>query len=180
MQIVRSAYGSVNLERKLTAAMIHLDHKLIFIPLVFILLRFWGTLRFFISFRKSCHTPCDDRLIVTDPCRTALYNPFLMVMQASCDPGQGWGNALVFVIFHKTLLKRLCPCLFYASQRIGDCYHRLRGYRKVSRSSSSGRKDSPLINDDKDEGRYTPLPSDECDKLHGSLRSGSNLTSTHM
>ena len=162
--------------------MIHLDQKLIFIPLVFILLRFWGTLRFFLSFQPSCHYPCDDKLIVTGGCKTALYNPILLVMQAACDPGQGWGNALIFVIFHKTLFKRLCPCLFYASQKISDCLQN-RSFRKNRRSESpavnysSERKESPLINDE-DDGHHTPLLSDECDRTQISFQS--SISSSRM
>ena len=115
----------------MTAAMIHLDQKLIFIPLVFILLRMWGTIRFFISFHPSCHKECGDIIGIGKACEEALYNPFLMVMQALCDPGQGWGNALIFVIFHKTLAKRLCPCIFFCGRKAKQCC------RGVVRSSST-------------------------------------------
>ena len=179
MGLTKSAYGSVNIERKIAAAMVHLDQKLIFIPLVFIFLRLWGNLRFFISFAPSCHYPCGDRLIVREPCRSALYNPFLMVMQAACDPGQGWGNALIFVVFHKTLFRRLCPCLFFLSQRVGKCWQRKRQGRSDSPAvnDSGGRKDSPLINEEED-GHHTPLLSDECDKIQATLRH--NLSSSHV
>ena len=43
-------------------------------------------------------------------------------MQAIGDPGQGWGNALIFVIFHKTLAKRLCPCAFFVGRKLEHCY----------------------------------------------------------
>ena len=146
------------MEKKITAALIHLDQKLMFIPLVFILLRIWGTLRFFISFDSSCHKPCADSLIVTNPCKKVLYNPFLMVMQAICDPGQGWGNALIFVIFHKTLAKRLCPCVFFIGGKIKKCYQDSSVHRGSSPSVNESR--DPLIAED---GHHTPSPSDEMD-----------------
>ena len=174
--VIKSSYGSVNMEKKITAAMVYLDQKLILIPLVFIFLRFWGTLRFFISFLSSCHTPCDNLLIVTEPCKTALYHPFLMVMQAICDPGQGWGNALVFVIFHKTLFKRVCPCLFYIGEKISTCCQAALSRKRDSSSStvndSSVRRSYKRVSgnvefEDEEDGHHTPLFSDECDKTHG-------------
>ena len=160
IQVVKSVtYGSINIERKMAAAMIQLDQKLIFIPLIFIFLRIWGTLRFFISFLPSCHEPCGDFLMVVNPCKQALYNPFLMVMQAIGDPGQGWGNALIFVVFHKTLAKRLCPCIFFIGDRIK------RHYRESSEQSSVPAVDKesrdPLLRYEED-GHQTPTPvSDE-------------------
>ena len=183
-EVVKSAYGSVNIERKLTAAMVYLDQKLILIPLVFIFLRLWGTLRFFISFAPSCHTPCGDRLIVDEPCKTALYHPALLAMQALCDPGQGWGNALVFVVFHKTLLKRICPCLACAGERLGECFRRMKPGTKRHTGSpavndSSTITDSRYLgNDDEEDGHHTPLLSDECDKSLLSQRQ--SLSSSHM
>ena len=139
-----SSYGSLTMERKMTAAMIHLDQKLIFIPLVFILLRIWGTIRFFISFHPSCYKECGNIIGIGRVCEDALYNPFLMFMQALCDPGQGWGNALIFVIFHKTLAKRLCPCLFFFWRKVKQC---CRGVVRSS-STSGSMVSGPLVNND--------------------------------
>lgn len=125
-------YGSLNMERKMTAAIIHLDKKLIWIPLVFILLRVWGTLRFFISFHPSCRVTIynetsDAYEIATEqPCHRILYDPFLVFMQSICDPAQGWGNALIFVLFHQTIIKRLCPCGFTLADKIKRKWHRRR------------------------------------------------------
>lgn len=159
----------------MTAAMIHLDHKLIFIPLVFILLRMWGTLRFFISFAPSCHSPCEDMLIVREPCKSVLYNPFLLVMQALCDPGQGWGNALIFVVFHKTILKRLCPCMFFLGTKVKERY--LVASKNRACSPSVNTKD-PLLPDEEDDGHHTPIVSDECEKYK--RQRPTHVTSTHV
>ena len=176
------------MERKINAAMMHLDQKLIFIPLVFILLRFWGTLRFFISFAPSCHSPCEENVIVREPCKSLLYDPFLMVMQAICDPGQGWGNALIFVVFHKTILKRLCPCAFFLGRKLKQCYSSSGSVFKEHRSNSPSVNDpfkyrDPLLPaEDPEDGHHTPIPSDESENRyrqtqHSKARSA---TSTRM
>ena len=161
IHVVKSVtYGSMNIEKKMAAAMAQLDQKLIFIPLIFIFLRIWGTLRFFISFLPSCHEPCGDILRVVNPCKKALYHPILMVMQAIGDPGQGWGNALVFVVFHKTIAKRLCSCVFFLRDGIK------RQYVESSQQSSAPAVDKesrdPLLRYEEDDGHQTPTPvSDE-------------------
>ena len=47
--------GTTKGERKLVNALSKADIKLILVPLIFLLFRFWGTLRFFISMNESCH-----------------------------------------------------------------------------------------------------------------------------
>ena len=95
--------SSISMEKQLQAAYTKLDQKLIWLPVVFMLLRMWGIIRFFISsacpYSQSKH------------CCDLVYNPFLVYMQSICDPGQGWSNALFFVVFNHRILHRLCPCL---------------------------------------------------------------------
>lgn len=38
-------------------------------------------------------------------------------MQSICDPGQGWSNALLFVVFNQKIFPRLCPCLVFLGER---------------------------------------------------------------
>ena len=106
-------YDSLRVQKRATAAISSLDRKLIWIPLVFILLRMWGTLRFFISFAASCrcHDVFSNEIGMSESCFRALYTPALMYLQSLGDPGQGWGNALLFVIFNYSVLQRMCPCL---------------------------------------------------------------------
>ena len=113
------------MDKRVIAAIIQIDQKLIWIPIVFILLRLGGTIRFFISFTPSCHHPCPhdspSEIIVAEPCGKALYSPFLMGLQSVGDAAQGWGNALIFVIFNKTIAKRLFPCVFALRERAKGC-----------------------------------------------------------
>lgn len=108
-------YGYVSIETKMKAAFNHVDQKLLWIPIVFFMVRIWGTLRYFISLMPSCHHVCygdnDVPDIVTlPPCYNKLYHPLLLYTQSIGDPGQGWSNALLFVIFHRPISERLFPC----------------------------------------------------------------------
>ena len=167
------------MERKLIDAMVHLDQKLIFIPLVFIFLRMWGTLRFFISFAPSCHVPCGVKLTVEDPCKSVLYHPLLMAMQALCDPGQGWGNALIFVVFNKTILKRICPCAFLLSSKLKRRY-----WDPSAPSVNKIRDKDPLVTEEEEDADHTPIVSDtpimsdENDRRR--QRTSYTVTSSHM
>ena len=115
-------YGSLVIKKKMETAMVHLDRKLIFIPLVFILLRIWGTLRFFISFMSSCHHRCGTEIVVINPCKRALYDRFLLTMHAIGDPAQGWGNAIIFALFNRTISRRLFPCVYFLGRKIRHCF----------------------------------------------------------
>ena len=163
----------------MTEAMVHLDQKLIFIPLVFILLRLWGTLRFFISFSPSCHRLCGDYIVIGNPCKDALYNPFLLVMQAICDPGQGWGNALIFVIFHRTLAKRLCPCLFLAGRKLETSYQARVSKNQRQQSGVNSGKD-PLLQINQDKSGTSPLPGEHAYKGNRRFSPSQIRTSTHV
>lgn len=108
-------YGYVSIETKMKAAFNHVDQKLIWIPIVFFIVRIWGTLRYFISLIPSCRHICHDVYgnpdIVTLPhCYNILYHPLLLYTQSFGDPGQGWSNALLFVVFHRPISERLFPC----------------------------------------------------------------------
>ena len=85
------------MRRQVQAAFIKVDQKLIWLPIVFLLLRVWGNIRFFMSIDGSS---------------TLVYNNILVYLQSICDPGQGWSNALFFVIFNHKISQRLCPCIY--------------------------------------------------------------------
>ena len=104
------------------AAFYNVDQTLIWIPAVFLIVRIWGTLRFFISLLPSCHYVCDDEVVVLPGCRTFLYNPWLVYLQSIGDPGQGWSNALLFVIFHRPIARRLFPCCFLCWERYSQWF----------------------------------------------------------
>jgi len=79
------------------------DQKLILIPVVFLLLRMWGIIRFFMSVPP---------VALGDSNCSILYNRGLIIMQSIGDPGQGWSNAFLFVIFNSKIFQKLCPCLY--------------------------------------------------------------------
>lgn len=95
---VDTEYSSISIDRQMQAAYYKVDQKLVWIPIVFLFLRMWGNIRFIIS-------------LFPNSCNKALYNPFLVYMQSIGDPGQGWSNALLFVVFNQKILYRLFPWL---------------------------------------------------------------------
>ncbi len=108
-------YGYVSIETKMKAAFNHVDQKLLWIPIVFFMVRIWGTLRYFISLMPTCHHVCYDSdgiadVVTLPSCYNILYHPLLLYTQSIGDPGQGWSNALLFVIFHRPISERLFPC----------------------------------------------------------------------
>ena len=134
----------------MTAAIIQLDQKLIWIPVVFILLRMWGTIRFFISFSPDCNIPDQQchKIVANTSCTNILYYPGLVYLQSIGDPGQGWGNALLFVVFNKIIAKRLCPCVFALTRKVQK---RLKRYRKEEkRSNDSQKKESSALTSERD------------------------------
>lgn len=94
--------SSITTEKQLQAAVTKLDQKLIWIPMVFLLLRMWGNIRYFISLYCELHGQCEE----------IVYNKGLVYLQSICDPGQGWSNALLYVIFNQAISQRLCPCFY--------------------------------------------------------------------
>ena len=122
-------YGYVSIETKMKAVFNHVDQKLIWIPFVFFMVRLWGTLRYFISLLPACRYICyDDNIVTLRSCSAVLYNSFLLYAQSIGDPGQGWSNALLFVVFHRPITERLFPCcvkcwdrLFHWLGKAADC-----------------------------------------------------------
>ncbi len=133
-------YGSLTINRRFTVAVVNLDQKLIWIPVVFIFLRMWGTIRFFISFSPSCHHPYKDcsppTIVIEEHCARYLYDPALIIMQSVGDPAQGWGNAILFVFFTRTIAKRLCPCCFILGEKLNSCFSAIAEALKGSCSRS--------------------------------------------
>jgi len=117
-------YGSLNAD-KVHAALTQLDQKLIWIPIVFILFRGWGTARWLIAIiypecyniDRNCSLLFESVWFPND-CLDVLYHPILMYMQAIGDPGQGWANALLYVFFHPIIARRLFPCVFVCCGKV--------------------------------------------------------------
>lgn len=120
-------FGTLN-KREAQAALDQLDQKLIWIPIVLVLFRAWSTLRWLIA---STYPECSNidhkcslifgQVWFTKECLQVIYHPFLVYMQSIGDTGQGWGNALLYVIFNATIFKRLCPCLYCCWIRVKNC-----------------------------------------------------------
>ncbi|CAI9563310.1 unnamed protein product, partial [Staurois parvus] len=83
------------------------DKKLIFIPVIFIFLRIWSTIRFILTL---CESP-------------AVHNPILLVLHGIGNSFQGGANCIMFVlctrVIRTRLLKSLCWCC-YGSSSPGD------------------------------------------------------------
>ncbi|XP_064385388.1 G-protein coupled receptor 157-like [Halichondria panicea] len=98
------------------------DRKLTFIPIVFVLLRIWGTIQFFYSLAVSQYISC--------ACTTQVIATVFTVLtyfQAIGDGGQGWGNVFLYVLASDKIRTRLLGQLFcpsnsddYPPRRIPD------------------------------------------------------------
>ena len=104
----QTKYLTMERAHRLVSAMGQFDRKLLWIPIIFILFRIWGTIRFFISFS------CDFDCLAHCP----AYTPALVALQSIFDPAQGWGNALLFVVFHRPVLTRVCPSVVAGCDRL--------------------------------------------------------------
>lgn len=99
--------------------------------MVFLLLRVWGNIRFFISVPLLYDCPSQNHCDL-------LYNRWLIYLQGIGDPGQGWSNALLFVVFHHKIFQRLCPCLYLCGQWCRGACSMSRLRRKVRRNPKCG------------------------------------------
>lgn len=72
------------------------DRKLMFIPIVFILLRIWGTIRFF-------------RFLVYFPSTPPLQE-WLMILHGVGDSGQGFANFVLFCLFTEKIRRKFKLC----------------------------------------------------------------------
>ena len=119
-------------------AMVQLDQKLIWIPIFFILFRFWGTFRWLLA---TLYGECNEieegcsiyygHIWFSSTCLEVLYGKFLVYMQSIGDTGQGWANALLYVIFHATIARRLCPCFFICGKRLSNYFRSWQLSRKT-------------------------------------------------
>ncbi|KAG2459657.1 G-protein coupled receptor 157 [Polypterus senegalus] len=71
------------------------DRKLTLIPVIFIFLRIWSTIRFFLMLTKS----------------PAVENPVLMILHGIGNTFQGGANCIMFVLFTQVVRSRLASAL---------------------------------------------------------------------
>lgn len=70
--------------------------RLVFIPICYVLLRIWGTAHFF--YTLQLRSRCKHQCIVSDSSITDTV-AVLNRLQAIGDPGQGWCNAILYILF---------------------------------------------------------------------------------
>ena len=64
------------------ASVLKMDRKVLFIPVVFLLVRIWGTTRYFLSLMPSCSSHCPDLDEQYNcNCDNILYHPVLVYLQ---------------------------------------------------------------------------------------------------
>ncbi|KAL5491498.1 hypothetical protein EMCRGX_G016797 [Ephydatia muelleri] len=100
--------GTLQSRDQAKVAMIQqVDRKLLFIPIVFILLRIWGTLEFIFTEVYSKY------FCTNSPAFLGVLSA-LRFLQAIGDGGQGWGNAILYIFnspkIRNLLLKDLTTC----------------------------------------------------------------------
>ena len=165
-QAISDEWEDSVIHRKLKATCARMDQKLLWIPIVFFLIRVGGNVRFFIS-APPMICPSENRC-------NLLNNEWLMSWQSIGDPGQGWSNALLFIVFQPTIFKRLCPCLHYGYQRVCDGVSTLPRRRRYGGSSgqevATMTKQVDVVADSNSEHDYLiykvklPAPSSGCQK----------------
>ncbi|MEE6485102.1 hypothetical protein FKM82_014174 [Ascaphus truei] len=77
------------------------DKKLVFIPLIFIFLRIWSTIRFILTLCNS----------------SAVHNPILLILHGIGNTFQGGANCIMFVLCTRVIRSRLLTSLSCGSCR---------------------------------------------------------------
>ncbi|XP_064383924.1 G-protein coupled receptor 157-like isoform X2 [Halichondria panicea] len=83
---------------------------LLFVPVLFVLLRVWAVVQFLYISYLSHLTDESGRCIPTDPHKT--IHVALGVLQAIGAGGQGWTNAILYIFFSPKIRRRLLCCFF--------------------------------------------------------------------
>ncbi|KAL5491482.1 hypothetical protein EMCRGX_G016778 [Ephydatia muelleri] len=99
------------------------DRKLLFIPIVFILLRIWGTLEFIFTEVYSKY------FCTNSPAFLGVLSA-LRFLQAIGDGGQGWSNAILYIFnspkIRNLLLKDLTTCCSRTANILNDCRNQMK------------------------------------------------------
>ena len=91
------------------------DFKLIFIPLVFFILRIWGDTRWLIEVILNRQ---QSEFTVT--CGYTVEK-ILAYLQVIGDPGQGWANAILYILLTKAIRERLMESIKTGFKRVCCC-----------------------------------------------------------
>ncbi|KAI6649207.1 hypothetical protein LOD99_11574 [Oopsacas minuta] len=111
------------------------DFKLIFIPLVFFILRIWGDSRWLIE-----TIPQDDNFEYSQTCKYPS-GKVLAYLQVIGDPGQGWANAILYILLTEAIRKRIFSSFKKYFKRVCCCF-----VRKSTPSSQENETDM-LVNE---------------------------------
>ncbi|XP_066297020.1 G-protein coupled receptor 157-like [Branchiostoma lanceolatum] len=127
-------------QRSAVAAMVKVDRKLTFIPLVFVLLRVWSTIRFILTLSGS----------------PAINNPVLLVLHGIGNTFQGGANCILFCLCTEKIRNKLLPrmpscssccscqgaacCSFLRLKLLGPKY-----VLQIETNGSVNREDEPLL-----------------------------------
>jgi hypothetical protein len=96
--------------KEFSAPQLRLEWKLALVPILFILVRFWGTLRFLLAFKGT---------------NSVQNTQVLVILQAIGDGAQGWVNGILFVLLNSKAMQvyeKIC-CLY--CNRKKDTWDRL-------------------------------------------------------
>ncbi|XP_019637767.1 PREDICTED: probable G-protein coupled receptor 157 [Branchiostoma belcheri] len=131
-------------QRSAVAAMVKVDRKLTFIPLVFVLLRLWSTVRFVLTLTGS----------------SAVNNPVLLVLHGIGNTFQGGANCILFCLCTEKIRNKLLPrmpcgsCSSCCSCQGAACCSflrlKLQGPKYVLQIEANGcvdREDEPLLSE---------------------------------
>ena len=116
------------------------DFKLIFIPLAFFFLRIWGDTRWLIETIFSWNF---KEFTVT--CGTWIEKT-LAYLQVIGDPGQGWANAVLYVLFTRSIRERLIETIKATIKRVCCCCCCCLFWRKVP-TEIEDREGERLVNE---------------------------------
>eukprot|EP00731_Ephydatia_muelleri_P014834 Em0008g554a len=116
--------GTLQSRDQAKVAMIQqVDRKLLFIPIVFILLRIWGTLEFIFTEVYSKY------FCTNSPAFLGVLSA-LRFLQAIGDGGQGWSNAILYIFnspkIRNLLLKDLTTCCSRTANILNDCRNQMK------------------------------------------------------
>lgn len=118
--------------------------KLFMLPLVFISIRFWSSLRILLAYFNE-----------------AKYanNGFLLVMQAFFDPSQGFFNSILFVFFSKSDRNRLFATFEKSGKSVWEFF--CRGRRKCQKTNETNIRLENIVRNQRENSTRIVSPAGE-------------------
>ena len=95
-------------------------------------------------------------------------------MQSVGDTGQGWANALLYVIFHATIAKRLCPCFFVCGERLSNYFRSWKlsriTYNQIGNGETQERSQLALSVSNSRKGSVDEIPTQQVNKTGNAVK----------